>query len=436
MRSSVYERLVLPVINRMFVTLQSEELVESLRAAVLFLCLLTSIVYLVPLSRFSIFNAWDFFEKRYDFILRHFRQSAGNRLVEFGILGHKVVAVRGEEARKAFFSERSLDFTEGYRILRGGAPELEDLDIRSENRGDMTWFSKHALQLLTKDRLTALLPDLYNDINARMVGWGHEGQVDLFDKIFSIVFQMTIRLASCRELSEDEQAVDSVRVDFDQLERNSNATSLLLPWLPSPSKKRKTAATKRLFDLLNKFVELRRHADVPSSDAIDVMLGHGYSNELIIEFLLGVITAGQANTGMISCWTILYLGIYPEWRQKAKSEILSLLSKDTDAALPMHARLASIALSEWESSLPVVDSVIREVLRLIVSGAPLRRNVDTDLKIGADVVPKGAFLTYLIADVHMDPEVYTDPEVFDPTRYAQGRQEDKRGAFAFLGWGA
>ena len=33
---------------------------------------------------------------------------------------HNVVALRGEEARKAYFDNKSLSFTEGYKVLMGG----------------------------------------------------------------------------------------------------------------------------------------------------------------------------------------------------------------------------------------------------------------------------------------------------------------------------
>ena len=33
---------------------------------------------------------------------------------------HNVVALRGEEARKAYFDDKSLGFSEGYKVLMGG----------------------------------------------------------------------------------------------------------------------------------------------------------------------------------------------------------------------------------------------------------------------------------------------------------------------------
>ena len=39
-----------------------------------------------------------------------------------------MIAVTGERARKVFFNDNSLDLSEGYRILLGGVPRLDDID--------------------------------------------------------------------------------------------------------------------------------------------------------------------------------------------------------------------------------------------------------------------------------------------------------------------
>lgn len=98
--------------------------------------------------------------------------------------------------------------------------------------------------------------------------------------------------------------------------------------------------------------------------------------------------------------------------------------------------LCSVPLAAWEDEMPNLDLVIRETLRLTVFGAAIRRNVLEDLQISGKVVNKGAFMVYQMSDAHMDPEVYSEPERFDPNRFGPGREEDKKGTMAFLGWGA
>jgi cytochrome P450 len=51
-------------------------------------------------------------------------------------------------------------------------------------------------------------------------------------------------------------------------------------------------------------------------------------------------------------------------------------------------------------------------------------------------VRKGAFLVHSLGDVHFNADIYSDPWKFDPDRYTEGREEDKKGTLSYLAWGA
>jgi hypothetical protein len=90
------------------------------------------------LGGFPIFTAWTFFTKRYDFIWANFASDPSPHFkfnvlhvspLSFCVIGpranwrsmqHNVVVLRGSEARKAYFDNKGLDFTEGYKVLMGG----------------------------------------------------------------------------------------------------------------------------------------------------------------------------------------------------------------------------------------------------------------------------------------------------------------------------
>jgi len=61
--------------------------------------------------------------------------------------------------------------------------------------------------------------------------------------------------------------------------------------------------------------------------------------------------------------------------------------------------------------------------------------VKQEIKINDVTIKPGDFLSYTLYDTHMNPEIYSDPERFDPSRYEEGREEDKKQTFAFMGWG-
>ncbi|KAF8890286.1 cytochrome P450 [Gymnopilus junonius] len=389
------------------------------------------------LGGIPIFTAWTFFSKRYDFLWKHFRESAAPHF-KFQVLQHKVVAIRGEEARKAFFDTRNLDFIEGYKILMGAAPRLNDISVENVLNEDVSWFNKQISTLLNKKRLTDVLPSLLGDVNSRMEGWGKQGRMDPFKNIYDLVFQMTVRMATCDELANDVPTMNEMQRLYWVLEKSATPTALLLPWFPGPAKRRKEAATKELFTKLYTVVETRKAAEVPSSDAIDVLLGQGIPTEHIIQFVLAVIFAGVVNTGINSCWALVFLASHPEWKKAVKAEIDALIAKHTDTLSSeiLHKRLAAIPISAWEDEMPVLDSVIRETIRLILNGAALRRNLLDDLTVANGTIKKGEFVAYSVADAHLNPEIYSRPNDFDPARFGPGREEDKKATFAYLGWGA
>lgn len=93
---------------------------------------------------------------------------------------------------------------------------------------------------------------------------------------------MTVRMATCTELSENIEAVEEMQALYWTLEKSATPASLLLPWFPGPAKKRKDKATKELYMKLWDYVELRRNAAVPSSDAFDLFLEKGLTTAEIV----------------------------------------------------------------------------------------------------------------------------------------------------------
>ncbi|KAG6860941.1 hypothetical protein C0995_005771 [Termitomyces sp. Mi166 len=362
---------------------------------------------------------------------------------------HTIVALSGDKARKAFFNEQGLDLTEGYRIFMGGIPQLSDIAAEAD-QSNLSFFLKRLLNLLKKQRVNQLLPTLFEDVQRRMEDWGKEGILNPFKEVYELVFQMTVRLATCRELSEDKEAISQLARHYWELEKSATPFALLFPWFPCPAKKAKQEATQNLYDLLSEYVNRRRKATERTTDAIDVLIAEGDSDDAIIGVmtftsvlvditdLYEVCSKWVINTGMNVCWNLLYLGMNPEWREKVYAEVQALLTHHSDAlpSQPLHQRLASIPMQAWEDEMPVLDSVIRETLRVVATGTLLRRNLGKDVEIEGSTIRRGDFLAFSSADVHHNPEIYPEPLLFDPGRYDEGRGEDKKVPLGYVGWGA
>jgi cytochrome P450 len=140
----------------------------------------------------------------------------------------------------------------------------------------------------------------------------------------------------------------------------------------------------------------------------------------------------------LACWILIYLAAHPEWKAKAVKEVQDLLTNHSNPMYvnePLHKRLASIPINAWESEMPVVELCLKETLRLTATGAALRRNTKADLPMAGKIVKRGWFLAYSAADVHLNPSIYTNPDEWDPSRFAPGREEDKKEAYSFIAWG-
>jgi len=130
------------------------------------------------------------------------------------------------------------------------------------------------------------------------------------------------------------------------------------------------------------------------------------------------------------------LAIHPEWRERCKEEIRTLLSHHLNDSLPSATEeLGAIPLSAWEEELPILEACMRESQRITQNRATFRRNVHEDMDISGQVVKRGDFLVYSMAEVHLNSEYYPEPYKWDPGRWLRPDPVPNV-VYPFLGWGA
>ena len=224
--------------------------------------------------------------------------------------------------------------TEGLQGPQLSSLGLKSFDEEYSNEGSVR-FIKRLQCILSRDRLqdgelfklnifpicansTPLkaIPTLFSDVIKRMDGWGDSGKINPFDDIYYIVFQITVRMATCRELAEDSTAVDQLFGLFWKLQKSATPVGVLLPWFPSKAKRDKNQANADLYNFLSGYIDSRRSAQESGSDAIDLLIAQGVHNTAItgvsrshvlfagslinlFQFVNNVIFAGIANTGIM-----------------------------------------------------------------------------------------------------------------------------------------
>ena len=112
----------------------------------------------------------------------------------------------GEQGRKVFLNDQSLNLGEGYKILFGRAPKLTDINIKADGIGDDgREFIVRLFMLLRKERVadgaclfwcshclltnfSSVLPVLLDDLNGRMLDWGTKGKINPFKEVYDVRF--------------------------------------------------------------------------------------------------------------------------------------------------------------------------------------------------------------------------------------------------------
>ncbi len=107
-----------------------------------------------------------------------------------------------------------------------------------------------------------------------------------------MVFVLTIRALSCREIAESDEAVKRIKQLYWDMEKASTPVNVMLPWLPTKSRKARNEATTELYLIVKKIVDDRREKGIAESDAMQSLIDAGDSVNDIVHFVLSSLFAG------------------------------------------------------------------------------------------------------------------------------------------------
>jgi cytochrome P450 len=143
----------------------------------------------------------------------------------------------------------------------------------------------------------------------------------------------------------------------------------------------------------------------------------------VLDQVRSLIAAGYDTTSGAAAWIVHELGRHPEVVDRLRDEVGGVLG-DRPPTLDDLRRL------------PTVDGVVREVLRLWPPGFVAGRRAIDDFEVAGHRVPGGTMVLYSAYVTGRDPELWPDPDRFDPGRWAPGAPEPAPYSFVPFGGGA
>lgn len=160
----------------------------------------------------------------------------------------------------------------------------------------------------------------------------------------------------------------------------------------------------------------------PRDDFLSTMISAGFDDDDIVNHMIFLIMAGHDTTATTAATAVYHLGKNPEWQQRAREESLAR----GDAALD----LAGL------EKLTTLDLVVKEALRLTAPVPSLMRKSVKDTEIAGYFIPKDHLIMVCDGVNHHLEEFWTDPAIFDPSRFAAPRREDNSHRMAWIPFGA
>ncbi|THW45271.1 cytochrome P450 6A1 [Aureobasidium pullulans] len=408
-------------------------------------------------GNWPIIGPTSFWTRRWDFFQEAARHSINGHF-SFHVGQHKVVGVTGDEGRKVFLESKQLDATAGYAALFAGSPTVSKVHDTDQGEMDDHLFFRRLLGMTKKENFvkgmaasggshrtetheSPGLQFLISDTTTRLdeLAKDPKGLTDPFESIYGIVYQLTMRTVACNDIANDRVLLDQTLEMFEQIEAANSAELIIFPWFPLfPGKLRRLWYGGKLYMIFKNIIDGRAKTGHREEDPLQYLIDQGDNTKEILTFVLGALYAGQLNSGINAAWVIIYLANDDYWRGVVWEEVKAVAEKyDRDTSKTFAERLANVPLEAWEHELPTIDLCLRDSIRLNASGSMFRKNDSTkSVKIADFEVPAGGYVAYPIADVHLDPEVYPNPNQWDPSRYLPGKEEDQKKKHAFIGWGA
>ncbi|XP_038189414.1 cytochrome P450 2J2-like isoform X2 [Arvicola amphibius] len=143
-----------------------------------------------------------------------------------------------------------------------------------------------------------------------------------------------------------------------------------------------------------------------------------FNEENLICSTLDLFLAGTETTSTTLRWALLYMALYPEVQEKVQAEIDRVIGQEKQPSLTDR------------DSMPYTNAVIHEVQRM-GNVVPLNvpRKVTVDTMLAGFHLPKGSMLHTNLTALHMDPNEWATPDVFNPEHFLENGEFKKRESF-------
>lgn len=346
-------------------------------------------------------------------------------IAAFQVFNRKMVAVFGPEAHEAVFRapDTQLSPSEAYKIMTPVFGKDIVYDASPEKMGEQI---KMLLPALKDKRMRTYGEAVVFETEQYVRPWGEAGLVDFVEFCRVLTNFTSSRCLMGKEfregMSEEFAAV------YHDLEKGVTPLAYINAHLPIPSFRKRDRARVKMVEMISKIVDTRRRSKTEGEDFLQTLMdsryadGRSLTDDEITGMLLAGMFAGHHTSSVTTAWTLIELLKNRDSLKRTVEEIDRVFGTGEPVS---HAKLRELTF---------VENVVKESLRMHPPLFMLVRVAMQDFVYKDYFIPQGTWIVLSPTVAHRMPEVFQDPERFDPDRYAPPREEDKRD-FAYIAFG-
>jgi cytochrome P450 len=149
--------------------------------------------------------------------------------------------------------------------------------------------------------------------------------------------------------------------------------------------------------------------------------GERFSDADVVNHMIFTLMAAHDTSTITVAMMAYQLGKHPDWQRRARAE---------------SAALGKTAIDYDDlDALPVLDTVMKETLRLNAPVGGLFRQTVKDTELLGHYIPANTKVMVGIYPTQRMEPWWTEPDTFDPDRFAEPRREDKAHRYAWAPFG-
>jgi sterol 14alpha-demethylase len=293
---------------------------------------------------------------------------------------------------------------------------------------------QHAAQGLKSHRLKVYIPKIEMETIQYIKRWGDSGELNILDALSELTILTASRCLHGDEVREG--MFDEVARVFHDLDKGVTPLSFFFPNAPVEAHRIRDRARQEMVEIFSKVIRERRakgsEGAAERTDLLQVFMdleykeGGNLTDDQIVGLLIALLFAGQHTSSITSTWALMFLIFHPECLKKVLEE---------------QDRVAGPALDfDSVAQMEYLQNCVKETLRLhpplIMLMRMAMQTVETTTEDGQKfVIPEGDIVVTSPAAASRLPNVFKNPDNFEPERFESERNEHKP-LYSFLGFGA